>query len=432
MPYDNQYGWDSAVNNAANQGLTEEQVLDLIRSYTKSLKPVRVLDIVLDETSELFGNVQGWNALGAIRFEYVETAVNRQKQSFKIAYPLLSNIKQYPLENEIVYIIDLPSTKIGENDNAGRLYYVNTVALWNHPHHNAYPNPNQGNEKPSENHDYQQIEGGLVRRVTDGDTDISLNGESRGTFREQTNIKPLLPFAGDYIVEGRFGNSIRLGNTSKTNSIYKNNWSDVGENGNPITIIKNGQPDNAGEEGWLPITENINNDKSSIYLTSNQKIPLIASSENYSAFKNAPDRPRLYTSNQIILSSGRLVLNASSDSVLISSQKDISLSSQMNIGLTSIKDISLVGNFIRLGSNSANQPLVKGDAFMARFETLLSNLMSLCDTLEQATFAKIGITGQLEIGPHPTISVIAPIVRDNLGDIKNEIPSLLSQVSKTI
>ena len=104
----------------------------------------------------------------------------------------------------------------------------------------------------------------------------------------------------------------------------------------------------------------------------------------------------------------------------------------MNIGLTANKDISLVGNFIRLGNNSANQSLVKGDAFMARFEILLSNLISLCDTLDQATFAKIGITGQLEIGPHPTISVIAPIVKGNLEDIKNELPSLLSQVSKTI
>ena len=126
------------------------------------------------------------------------------------------------------------------------------------------------------------------------------------------------------------------------------------------------------------------------------------------------------------------MFNASTDSILMSSQKDISLSSQMNIGLTANKDVSLVGNFVRLGSNSANQSLVKGEDFIARFDVLLSNLISLCDTLDQATFAKIGVTGQMEIGPHPTISVVAPIVRDNLRDIKNELPSLLSQVSKTI
>lgn len=431
MRYDNQYGWDSAVKSAANQGLTKDEVLDLIRSYTKSLKPIRVLDIVLDETSELFGKLEGWNSLGAISYEFIDNQ-DRNRKSFKVAYPLYPNHKQFPLENEIVYMIELPSTNIGSDDSASRQYYVNSISLWNHPHHNAYPNPRQGDGKPSENHDYQQIEGGLVRRVTDGDTDISLNGQSKGTFVEQTNIKPILPFAGDIILEGRFGNSIRLGNTSKTTSTYKNNWSDFGDNGNPITIIRNGQPDNVGDKGWLPLTENINKDKSSIYLTSNQKIPIITSSENYSAFKNPPQLPRLYTSNQILLSSGRLVFNAATDSVLISSQKDISLSSQMNIGLTSNQDVSLVGNFIRLGSNDAKQALVKGDDFMARFGVLLSNLIALCDVLEQATQTKIDVTGNIEIGPHPTISVTAPIVKGNLEDIKNELPSLLSQVSKTV
>ena len=69
---------------------------------------------------------------------------------------------------------------------------------------------------------------------------------------------------------------------------------------------------------------------------------------------------------------------------------------------------------------------------MARFDVLLSNLIALCDVLEQATQTKIDISGNIETGPHPTISVTAPIVKGNLEDIKNELPSLLSQVSKTV
>jgi hypothetical protein len=46
-------------------------------------------------------------------------------------------------------------------------------------------------------------------------------------------------------------------------------------NGDPITILRNGQPTKTSPEGWIPITENINNDLSSIYLTSTQKIPFI-------------------------------------------------------------------------------------------------------------------------------------------------------------
>lgn len=426
-----EFGYSGLVKN--QNGINSEGVLNALLQNTKQMFVGRVLDINLDENSKIHRVTNQFNGIGAIKYEYVENITSRSNQAEKYAYPLLSSQKQFPLVNELVLIFLLPDNKLDENNSKLKAYYLNTLSLWNHPHHNAYPSPFEDDtQPPSQNHDYQQIEGGLVRRVTDNSTEIDLNGESKGTFVEQTNIKPILPFAGDIILEGRFGNSIRLGNTSKTTSNYKNNWSDVGNNGNPITIIRNGQPDDSDEQGWLPTTEDINKDKSSIYLTSNQKIPIVTSSENYSAFKDAPKLPRLYTSNQILLSSGRLVFNASTDSVLISSQKDISLSSQMNIGLTSNQDVSLVGNFIRLGSNDAKQALVKGDDFMARFEVLLSNLIALCDVLEQATQTKIDITGNIETGPHPTISVTAPIVRDNLRDIKNELPSLLSQVSKTV
>ena len=80
----------------------------------------------------------------------------------------------------------------------------------------------------------------------------------------------------------RFGNSIRLGSTIKTkNILYQNNWSEFGKNGNPITILRNGQSPDSSDEGWLPVIENINKDLSSIYLTSNQKIPLSSDFRSY-------------------------------------------------------------------------------------------------------------------------------------------------------
>ena len=426
-----EFGYSGLIKN--QNGINSEGVLNALLQNTKQMFVGRVLDINLDEKSEIHQYTNRFNGIGSIKYEYVENITSRSNQAIKYAYPLLSSQKQFPLVNELVIIFLLPNNELDKNNSKQKAYYLNTLALWNHPHHNAYPSPFvDDNQPPSQKHDYQQIEGGLVRRVTDNSTEIDLNGESGGTFVEKTNIKPLLPFAGDVIVEGRFGNSIRLGNTSKTTSEYKNNWSNFGDNGNPITIIRNGQPDDSDEQGWLPTTEDINKDKSSIYLTSNQKIPIVTSSENYSAFTLPPQLPRLYTSNQILLSSGRLVFNAATDSILMSSQKNISLSSQSDIGLTSNKNITLVGNLVKLGNTEAKEALVKGNAFMDRFEVLLSNLIALCDVLEQATQTKIDVSGNIETGPHPTISVISPVVKSNLEDIKNELPSLLSQVSKTI
>ena len=49
-------------------------------------------------------------------------------------------------------------------------------------------------------------------------------------------------------------------------------WSDAGNTGDPITIIRNGQSSNLDNKGWLPTIENIGEDASNIYLTSNQRI----------------------------------------------------------------------------------------------------------------------------------------------------------------
>ena len=53
----------------------------------------------------------------------------------------------------------------------------------------------------------------------------------------------------------------------------KNYWWD-GPQGNPITIIRNGQGKQVDQEGWIPTVENINRDPSSIYLTNGQVVVL--------------------------------------------------------------------------------------------------------------------------------------------------------------
>ena len=50
---------------------------------------------------------------------------------------------------------------------------------------------------------------------------------------------------GDSLLEGRYGQSLRFGSTARSNFNFpteiQNNWSDSGKNGDPITILKNGQ-----------------------------------------------------------------------------------------------------------------------------------------------------------------------------------------------
>jgi len=383
----------------------------------------RVKDIILDNTHPKFKQYGGWNGIGTIEFEPITKNSGGDIQN-PIATPLIPYLKNYPLVNEIVVVFKLISRDINQANDSTSFYYLNSLSLWNHPHHNAYPNIIHTTQVPnSQQKDYQEIEGGSVRRVTDNSTEINLNSPKiGGTFIEKTNIHPLLSYAGDVIIEGRFGNSLRLGNTSKSKGTIKNLWSGgKSENGDPITILRNGQPSNSTEEGWIPIIENINKDLGSIYLTSTQQIPLSTEINSFPHISSPkPDTIGEYNKNQVILNSGRLVFNSNNDHILINSKKSTSISSIEDIGLYSKKgNINIQSNLVKLGDTSANQSLVLGDNFIKDFEFLLKSLDILCSAL----------TTEPTLGPS---SLAASSTKITIEKILKNMDSFLSKVTKTI
>ena len=103
-------------------------------------------------------------------------------------------------------------------------------------------------------------------------------------------------------------------------------------NGKPLTIIRNGQKESSQSEldadGYTPQVEDINNDRTSIYLTSDHVIPLVPSSEEKGSFLNfGPLNTEIYRGAQAIVQSDRIVLNAREESILLSAKEHISLSS---------------------------------------------------------------------------------------------------------
>tara|TARA_R110000782_G_scaffold3273_7_gene12137 strand:- start:416 stop:1663 length:1248 start_codon:yes stop_codon:yes gene_type:complete len=402
---------------------SESSLNNTIPSIDEGFQSFRVKDIILDNTHPKFKQYGEWNGIGTIEFEPITKNSGGDVQN-PIATPLVPYLKNYPLVNEIVVIFKLINRNISQTNDTPSFYYLNSLSLWNHPHHNAYPNVIHTDQTPeSQTKDYQTIEGGSVRRVSNNSTELNLNSPKiGGTFIEKTNIHPLLPFAGDIIIEGRFGNSLRFGNTAKVKGTIKNNWSGGNsENGDPITILRNGQPQDSSEEGWIPIVENINKDLGSIYLTSTQQIPLSTGINNFpSITSNKPDTLAGYNKNQVILNSGRLVLNTNTDHIILNSSKSISLSSIEDIGLYSKNgNINLQANSIKLGDVKANQSLVLGDNFIQNFEFLLKSLSILCDT----------------IASEPSLSVsplAASSTKITIEKILKNIDSFLSKITKTI
>jgi hypothetical protein len=367
-----QYGF-SALNQQLNSNANNNFNVANSINQANLIRAVRVLSIVLDENHPRFKELGEWNGLGIIEYEDVVNPL--PSPLLPVARPLTGNFKNLPLVNEIVYLIGLPSTEIASISSNSVEYYINIVSLWNHPHHNAFPTtPNA--LPPTQQKDYIQTEGGNVRRVTDQSTEIFLGK----TFKERSNIHPILPFEGDIIYEGRWGNSIRIGSTVKNTP---NNWSTVGTEGDPILIIRNGQGVQT-EEGWVPTVEDINNDDSSIYATSTQKIPLKASSTLYNSYKTAPTSPDQYAGKQIIINSGRLVFNSTTDHILLSSAQTISFNAVKGFNFDTKANFVIGAPSIKLGSKNATEPLLLGNQTVTLLNQLLINLesfMTICSTL---------------------------------------------------
>jgi hypothetical protein len=376
------------------------------------LQAVRVMSIVLDEFHPRFLELGEWNGLGTIEYESVKNPFSGNDRP--TAKPLLGNNKGLPLVNEIVYIIPFPDTKIGIITSNVSNYYINVIALWNHPHHNGYPkDPNQLPE--SQQVDYIQTQLGNVRRVTDQSTEIFLGN----TFVERANIHPLLPFEGDIITEGRWGNSIRLGSTVTTKTSEPkglNNWSTTGLSGDPIIIIRNGQGDQLGDEGWIPVTENINDNDSSIYLTSTQRLPLqVSKNVTYKSYNTQPQALNEFTGKQVIINSGRLVFNSNSDHILLTSNQSVGLNAINSVNIDTPLTVVQSDNIL-LGSKDATESMIKGDLLITELQSLLTQLTLLTTSLQTV----------------PQAASAATLVLSELPKISANLEKTKSQVNKLI
>ena len=372
---------------------------------------VRVTDIVLDENHPLIKNGSiGLNSLGMIIG--AGTQPNNLGKIYR-ALPSNPNTKKYPIINEHVELFQSTTP----NSNGPQFFYKESLGLFgtSTPNGNQFPSITQNITPPSQNFNYSQVEIGASNIIDNQPQNIIVSSQinpSQANFTEQSNIQPLMPFEGHIMYEGRFGNSLRFGSTAKSLSLYANNWSSVGKNGDPITILRNGQPINSTNEGWIPITEDINNDLSSIYLTSFQKIPF------KSKFLSE------YIQPQVILNSSRIVINSTSDSIVLNSPKNIYLTSIDQINIESPKTY-FDSSDIRLGSPNATEPVLKGDIT----NDVLKDLTNAISTLAQLlTVEKNWPLGALAVSNNPIATNVVSQLAGISAILNNN--SLKSQTTK--
>ena len=358
------------------------------QSSNREVLEGRVKSVLLDDGDpNLFTRLGGFQAIGAIEFDGVTnpSTGNKKGNSVGIAYPLFPNLKFYPLVGEIVTILKLPTKDVDVNPKETKNYYLPPVNVWGSVHHNAIPSyvPPPTSQQVS----YQQAESGTPSSVGDEEVSTLLGN----TFVEKDNIRPLLPYEGDYILEGRWGNSIRMGSTVSDPRI-PNKWSEGSKDGDPLIIVRNGQTEYDDIPPWQNIVEDINFDKSSIYLTSTQQLPFFPSSNINDSFASNDSKPKTtsqYNDSQILLNSGRLTFNASVDSIVMSSPNTIHLSAERSVNIDTKSLVSISSQNIYLGSRQATERVVLGDSLsqeLLRLVVVLEGLAAACNTAVAGPF----------------------------------------------
>ena len=196
--------------------------------------------------------------------------INNPKQEIKggVVLPLMPNISMIPLKGEHVVVVEYN----------GQHYYTGIINRTNSVNENALP----------------------------GTSDTYKQNTKYGNTFERKDIRRVHVCEGEIVYEGRFGNSIKLGCNHKNNT--------------PNIRIRAGQQPTSGSIGNV-IKENINEDKSSIYLSTNETIEL----DGLSTSGGRSFGEESIKGNSIVMNSDKLFFNAKNGNVNVRASKDLIL-----------------------------------------------------------------------------------------------------------
>jgi hypothetical protein len=273
----------------------------------ENVREFRVAEIISADTGSYEITVRTWEFN-----EFNETPVT--------AKPISSNFLQIPLPGELVFIFKGLPVVTNQPKTLYEWYYLPSFPARSNIRENRLP-------------------------VVTSNT---------GSIQYDT-VAPLQSYTGDSIIQGRFGNTIRLGSTVEdTNYTISPTWNGSKKN-DPIIIISN-KIKNSTQNN----VEDIKNDSSSIYLTTTQKITNITLSKPLSKSTAVAT----YNKPQCIISADRIILQAKTDNIILDSKRRLTINSAET----------------RIGSESATIPIPKGD--------ILQQIINLLITAIQA-----GVTG---------------------------------------
>ena len=347
-----------------------ESILRLLKEIEDSpnefyeLEPMEVVAVHLDASKSYFPQKKDggpdYSFLGGVKGRFVNSELGKNIDSLFDYKPLNPNFQSTPVVGEVVIGVKYLDQR----------FYTTQINLFGNPNFNTQHGISVGKKKDT-------------LTSTEGITDLP-NSDDRGIetghyFKRADDARRLLPNEGDVIIEGRFGNSIRIG------SDIRNENED-----SPNMIISVGHTIEGDTK--VPIEEKIDTDGSSIYMTTNQELKPTLGAESKLI-------PSPYDGKQIFLNSDRIILNTKEGG-------DILFSSNKNVGVSAVGEVVIEAPTTKIGGVDATEPIVLGDTL----ESKLNDILTLIET------GLLAPTGPVVVGPG---AGILASLKSTLGTIKS-------------
>jgi hypothetical protein len=296
-----------------------------------------VEDVILNETHPQYA-ADGSN-VGMVQVRFIPGDRGVPKEKLNWVSPIDSSIREYPLKNELVLVFY----------SLGRLFYTRRINSTNKTTESSWPglserfSPQVSTQNRS---DSAQLaaQGGTPYRPWGMKQQFTLGDE----FSENPNVRMVRPNEGDLIINGRFGNTVRFGSSLFSNPTtpapQPNLLFSVGQSPNKVTSIdlnNDGTQEQVASGPYGLTYEDINKDKSSIWMVVDEEIVLNPATKGYDAHLRGSDSSdsTKYTGAQIFVNSDRVILNSKVNELSLFSKKEINLSAVESVTISSAKSV---------------------------------------------------------------------------------------------
>ena len=292
-------------------------------------------DVILNEEHPNY-NEDGSN-IGDARVRFLPTDRNLPVEKLNWACPVESGIEDYPLKNETVLVYFA----------LGRLFYSRRINSTKKIGEATWPGLNTVMGSPVTGTEQSKNMLLAAEGIEPYNLDARVNTRAISQIPLQNpNARRVRASQGDMILYGRFGNLIRVGSNLMNNEDVQ-----VPE---PNILLTAGLHSPAELSTNRPtiyslMYENINLDKSSIWMVSNQTVKFVASTatsqaENKAHLASSSERTTVYDGAQIFINSDRVILNSKKNEISLFSNNEINLSSIKSITLDTESSIFMTGN----------------------------------------------------------------------------------------